>query len=181
MCSPYIAKNVSEANMVDDTGTVKGEEEEQVWKSKVIFDVKSVMDEVMTVWQIAHAYEDLARMALEGQRMDMYAAFKMAQSSMVQNFYILLMSKQSEIIQKRIEMKHEEEKTGDEGQYAHTIQKWENMEKGALAENASDEPKSAETHAPACNCWNCYEARRKASESAGAVPSTETLLVENVN
>ena len=95
MCSPYRSGTNTGNDDKEPEVAVNGADENV---KGLTFDVKSVADQVMTSYQIEHAYIEMSNHAAEFNRPDMQAAFRLAAFRTLEDFYITLMEAQSKMI-----------------------------------------------------------------------------------
>lgn len=144
---------------------------------ELVFDVQDVLEDSMTIWQQAHAFEDMARMSLDFERKDMYAVFRTAQATILDILYLKMMSKQSHKVKALMQKHVEDIEKGKDVQYDRMRVPWEalqRMEENLLkeAEKVPEVPVESQFvdsvtpgHPPTCACYACEDQRNNAKSN----------------
>jgi len=98
------------------------------------FDVKSVADQVMTAYQVEHAYLEMSQHSTTFNRPDMEAAFRIAAFRTLEDFYLSLMEHQSKKIKSALAEHGKDIAKGIEEKARRVAAAWKAMEDAARSD-----------------------------------------------
>lgn len=144
---------------------------------ELVFDLQGVLEDSMTDWQQAHAFEDMARMTLILDMKAETAAFTIAQVTILHNLYEKMMSKQSAKVKELMEKHLEDIRKGRDVQYDRIRPPWEALQQmeehlkqevereqiSQLPEMLSSQYSISVTpgHPETCACYACEDIRQQ--------------------